>query len=697
MTRCRPAVACTLSLLALGTIALAAPGGGTAERRPLALDDLSQIRAVSDAEISPDGTWVAYTVSVVDAKQDAFDDDVWMSSWDGQKNLRLTTSKESENTPRFSPDGIYLAFLSGREDDDGEDQIWLLNRSGGEAEQVTSFKGGVTDYVWSPDGKRLAVIALDPDPNAADASKTKDDKIGDHGAGDDKPGDDKDDKKTPPPIVIDRFQFKEDIAGYLGKRRHHLYLFDLATRKAETLTPGDHDELLPAFSPDGKSIAFVTKRGPDPDRHDNWDIYLIDARTGAAARPVTTNDVADDDPSWESRPAWSPDGKSIAYLQGGPQKLIYYAVDKLAVIPVAGGAPRLLTADLDRTVTKPRFSADGASIIFLLEDDRSVHLARIPAAGGKIERLTSGRRILESFDLSRNGRIAAQVSTPSAPTELFAVEGSDLRPLSRQNDPLLAKLKLGATEEISFKSKDGTVVDGLYVKPPDWQQGKRYPTILQIHGGPVGQFGNEFMDEWQLFAANGYVVVGANPRGSSGRGQEYCKAIYADWGNKDAQDVLAAVDHLTDKGIADPNHLGVGGWSYGGILTNYVIAQDTRFKAATSGASISNILAGYGTDMYIREYEQELGVPWKNPEAWTRLSFPFLHADKIVTPTLFLGGDKDFNVPLLNSEQMYQALKSLGRDTQLIIYPGQFHGLSKPSYIKDRYERYLAWFGAHLK
>jgi dipeptidyl aminopeptidase/acylaminoacyl peptidase len=192
------------------------------------------------------------------------------------------------------------------------------------------------------------------------------------------------------------------------------------------------------------------------------------------------------------------------------------------------------------------------------------------------------------------------------------------------------------------------------------------------------------------------VVVAANPRGSSGRGEVFAKAIYADWGNKDAQDVLAAVDYVVSRGIADPVRLGIGGWSYGGMLTNYTIAQDTRFKAAVSGASISNILAGYGTDEYTRDYEAELGTPWVNFDTWFRISFPFFHADRIVTPTLFMCGDKDFNVPLLNSEQMYQALRSLGRDTQLIIYPGQYHEIKKPSFLSDRLERSLAWYDKYL-
>jgi dipeptidyl aminopeptidase/acylaminoacyl peptidase len=204
------------------------------------------------------------------------------------------------------------------------------------------------------------------------------------------------------------------------------------------------------------------------------------------------------------------------------------------------------------------------------------------------------------------------------------------------------------------------------------------------------------MLEWQLLAASGNAVVAANPRGSSGRGEAFSKAIFADWGNKDVEDVVAAVDHALASGIGDPERLGIGGWSYGGILTNYVIARETRFKAATSGAGISNILAGYGTDMYVRDYEAELGPPWVKPDVWIKLSYPFLHADRITTPTLFLCGEKDFNVPLLNSEQMYQALRSLGRDTQLVIYPGQYHGLTRPSFVRDRYERYLAWYAGHL-
>jgi dipeptidyl aminopeptidase/acylaminoacyl peptidase len=663
-------------LVSLSAGATAAQTGA----RKVTLDDLYRLREISDPEISPDGAWVAYTVSAPDTAKDASDSDVWMTSWDGQRNVRLTTSKTSEHMPRWSPDGRYLAFLSSREDAREIDQIWLLNRTGGEAERITDLPGGVSDYVWSPDGKRLALIASDADPDSATVTSDTT-------------------QRTHRPIVIDRFQFKSDETGYLDNRRDHLYVFDLETRKAVLITPGEYTEEAPAWSPDGKSIAFVSKRRPEFDRTDNWDLYRVEASPGAPPRQLTTFDGPDMDPDWENHPpSWSPDGKSVAYVQGGPLKLLYYAGQKVAVVPSVGGPPRLLTGSLDRNPHSPTFSADGASVLFLLEDDRVTHLARVPASGGPVERLVEGRQVVSDFSVGPQGKVAVLASTPAQPAEIFAVEGGRLRKITGQNDKWLAEVRLGAVEEIGFRSKDGTEVHGFMVKPPDYRPGQRYPTILRIHGGPVWQFYNDFANfDWQLLAANGYVVVAANPRGSSGRGEKFSTAIWADWGNKDGQDVLAAVDFAVAQGIADPNRLGVGGWSYGGILTDQVIARDQRFKAAISGAGIANALAGYGTDQYVREYEAELGTPWQNTAAYLKVSYPFLHADRIVTPTLFLCGDKDFNVPLLNSEQMYQALRSLGRETQLVIYPGEHHEIRKPSYQRDRLQRYVDWYGRHLK
>ena len=667
-------------LLVLAILVAHGAGAQEAGRRKLTLDDLYRMRSVSGPEISPDGAWVAYTVSVPDTAEDQADSDIWMTSWEGGRSVRLTSSKASEHAPRWSPDGRFLSFLSGRDDSRQVDQVWLLNRTGGEAQRITDLPGGVSEYAWSPDGKRLALIVSDPDPDSSATSS-------DSGR-----------RSTPPPIVLDRFQFKQDETGYLDKRRDHLYLFDLATRRAELLTPGAYDETAPAWSPDGRSIAFVSKRRPEFDRTNNWDLYVVDAVAGAAPRQLTTFEGPDMDPDWVSRPpAWSPDGKFLAYIQGGPLRLIYYAGLKLAIVPASGGAARVITQTLDRNVLSPAWSSDGQSILFLLEDDRVTDLASIPAAGGKIQRLTQGRGSVSDFSSGPSGKVAVLASTTAEPAEVFALESGRLRELSRQNRQWLASVRLAPVEEISFKSRDGTPINGFLVRPLDYRPGTRVPTVLRIHGGPVYQFSNEFDFGWQLLAAEGFAVVAANPRGSSGRGEKFSTAIWADWGNKDGQDVLAAVDYAVARGIADPERLGVGGWSYGGILTNQVIARDRRFKAAISGSGQSNALAGYGTDQYIREYEAELGKPWSNPEAWIRVSFPFFHAERIVTPTLFLCGEKDFNVPLLNSEQMYQALRSLGRETQLVIYPGEYHEIRTPSYRRDRLRRYLDWYGRYLK
>src|SRR6266550_672769 len=348
----------------------------SAPSQPFSLDDVLRVRDVREPEISPDGAWVAYTVSTSDTTEDQNKSAVWMASWDGTRNVRLTTSKPGESTPRWSPDGRWLAFLSSREDE--HTQLWLLDRLGGEGRKATTQPRDVDDYVWAPDGKRVALVAEDPDTA--------------------KP-------KTPPPIVIDRFQFKQDEGGYLGKRRRHLYVLDVESGKTTMLTSGDYDELLPAWSPDGKALVFVSKRRPDFDRDSNWDLYVIDAGGGGAApRQLTTFDGPDNDPDTESRPTWSPDGRSIAYLQGGPLKLIYYAVQKLAVVPAAGGAPRILTAALDRNVASPAWSGDGASITFLLEDDRTVGVARVPAAGGTIERIVSGPRVVSAFTAGEKGK-----------------------------------------------------------------------------------------------------------------------------------------------------------------------------------------------------------------------------------------------------------------------------------------------------
>jgi len=650
---------------------LSATVAAAAERRSLTADDINALRDVGDPQVSPDGEWVAYTVRTTDPVKDKRITHLWMTSWDGSRSLQLTQSEHSESTPRWSPDGKYISFLTARGGDEEPEQVWLLDRTGGEASPLTGFNGDVIDYAWSPDGKRLALIVADEDPNKK--KKGEED-------------------KTPPSIVIDRYYFKEDETGYLGTQRQHLYVFDVATRQAEILTPGRYDEGWPSWSPDGRQLAFFSKRTGDPDRSNEFGLYVMSPEPGATPRLLTTFQGDSGDVSSMSPPSWRPDGRELAFVAAGDPKLIYYSTHHLAVVSSSGGEPRILTRALDRNVLSPVWARNGRSIYFLIEDDRNQHLARINTGNNEIERLVDGRRETSEFDIGGKDRIAVLDGIVEAPDAVYAFEEHRYRRLTHHNDEWLGLVKLGSTEEISYASKDGTRINGFIVKPPDYRPGHRYPTLLWLHGGPVSQYASSFSTPWQIFASAGYVVLGVNPRGSSGRGEAFSTAIYADWGNKDVEDVLGAVDYAVKQGVADPDRLGVGGWSYGGMLTNYVIAQDTRFKAATSGAGISNILAGYGTDQYIRDYEAELGRPWEHPETWMRVSFPFFHASRIVTPTLFLCGEKDFNVPLLNSEQMYQALRSLGVETQLVIYPGQHHGIVKPSYIKDRMQRYLDWY-----
>ena len=653
---------------------------------PFGPADLLQERGVSEPVISPDGRWVAYLGSETDTAKDAFNTELWLASWDGSKNTRLTHTSQSESQPRWSPDGRRLAFLvarpavAGKDDPDAKGkeadaitQIWLLDRDGGEPEQLTAFAGPVADFAWSPDGQQIAVIAWDED-----SRKTKDPDA------------------TAPPIVLDRYYFKEDYTGYVGPEHKHLYLFDVATRKATRLTTSNNDETRPAWSPDGRQLAFLGRESADPDRGSRFTMFVMPPAAGAVPRRLVEFQGETGDSAWMSAPQWSPDGKRIAYTAGGDPKLIYYATYGPWVIDAAGGTPKKLAAALDRNLTQPRWTGDGKSLYLLLEDDRNQQLVSVAIADDRLRAVTTGRREVAAFSVGSGNRIALLQSTVDRPAEVFALERDGLRPLSRQNDDWLAARHIAATEEISVRSRDGARISGFIVKPHDWKKGRKYPAILSIHGGPVAQYANTWMAEWQVLAAAGYVVIAANPRGSSGRGQDFSTAIYADWGVKDSEDVLAAVDYAVKQGIADPKRLGVGGWSYGAILTNQVIARDSRFKAAISGAGASNAFAGYGTDMYIREYEAELGRPWENPEAYMNVSYPFFHAGKISTPTLFLCGERDFNVPLLNSEQMYQALKSRGIDTRLVIYPGQFHGFDVPSYIEDRMRRYLDWYGRYL-
>ncbi|WP_138992076.1 S9 family peptidase [Larkinella sp. C7] len=639
----------------------------TPAKRPIVPSDILRLQNITDPQVSPDGQWVAYTLSTVDKDKDKRNSDVWMISWDGKQSVQLTSSPDGESSPRWSPDGRFISFVATR-NGDKDSQLWLLDRRGGEGKKLTDLKGELEEYEWAPNGKTVALVIRDKD--YSDSAKTK----------------------IRTPYVIDRHHFKEDRKGYLDRRAAHLYVFDVESKKLDTLTAGTYDETAPVWSPDSRQIAFVSNRSADPDKNENTDLFVIEARAKAPMKQLTTW------PGVDNNPVWSPDGAQIAYLRStASTNFIMYDQPVLAVISADGGEPKLISAALDRPVRNPRWSVDGKSIAVLVDDDRRTYVGAYELASGKLNRVAHDDCAYADLEQNPKGGWATLMSKPQLPAELYAVENGNVRRLTTIQDAFVAPLQLATVEGFTSRSKDGTQVENMLFKPANVSAGQKMPTILFIHGGPVGQDNFGFDLSRQILAGGGYVVAGVNYRGSSGRGLAFCKAIYGDWGNKEVADILGATDYLVAKGIADPAKLGIGGWSYGGILTNYIIATDQRFKAAASGAGSSLQMTMYGSDQYVNQYENELGTPWKNTDKWLKVSYPFLKADRIKTPTQFMGGEKDFNVPIAGSEQMYQALKSLGVPTQLIIYPGQFHGLSVPSYQTDRFDRYLKWFDQYLK
>ena len=641
-------------------------------------EDIYSIKDITLSDVSEDGNGIVFITSQAENKYDGFKNTLYFLDTHKGKKVKLLESYGSKgmnfSSIKFSSNSKSIFFLSSGMKTSGKEsnQIWSLNLSNRVKRKVTNFDGDISDYDVSDDGKTIAFIGQ-------------------------RSSDKKADTKTPSPIVIDRYQFKRDYEGFLGPNRDHLFIFDTQSRKVEQITSGQKDHLYPSISPNGENIAYMTKEG-DFDRHNNWEIFIKNIKGEESHRKLLSNNGEDISTSYPSRPEWSPDGEKIAYLHGGDHSMLWYALQEVSIIDVETGDIDFITQGFDRNTSLPQWSGDGQNIFFILEDNMKSQLMKYSLLDNTTKKITPDNMYLSGYAQSyhvTDDEIIFQSSTSEIPSEIYHLKEDQINPITSVNEQFIKNKLIGSTELISFQSFDGLTINGMMIKPPNFDSKKKYPLMIRIHGGPVSQYGRYFDFDWQLFASNNYVVIVTNPRGSSGRGFEFQKSIFAEWGIEDSKDISAALDFALDLGYIDENKLGIGGWSYGGMLTNYVIAKDNRFHAATSGAGISNILSGFGHDHYIREYIIELGTPWDNLDAWLNVSHPFLSADEIVTPTLFLVGEKDWNVPLIGSEQMYQALKHLEIPTQLIIYPNEHHGLSKPSYIKDRLDRYLDWHGKY--
>jgi len=636
---------------------------------PFGIDHYLALGTVDEIAVSPDGSYVAYTLSTKDLDEDAYTDAVWVQPADGSDAFRVSAKGAGSTSPQWSPDGRYLAVLSDRDEDIS--QIWLYDRRGGDAQALTALPQGIDSYQWAPDSQKLLFVAEDATP--ADL--------------------DEEEPPNPRPWVVDRLQFKEDYTGYLDRYRTHVYVVDLASREPAQVTFGDYEDSEPAWAPDSRHIAFVSNRTPEPDSNRNTELWIVDtaAKPGTAPRQLTSSDAA------EASPSWSPDGRTIACTSTVPGALPIYAIPRPTLVDVATGAMRHFDAFPETAVYEPRFSADGEAIFGYTESGGEQELVRIDTASGRVTRLTGGGEVVTDYDIGPDDALYAVVAMPQAPGEIFALRPDGLQKLSRVNDAVLAGFSPSRVEKHNYRSSDGTLLDTFVVFPPDYKPGRKYPGLLYIHGGPMAQWDARFESESRLLAGRGYVVILPNPRGSWGYGQAFAEAIYRDWGGIDYDDVMASMDFAIDKGWVDPKRTAVYGWSYGGMMTNHVITKTDRFRAAITGASATLYVANYGHDQYQRWWEEELGLPWlaENREHWDKIT-PFWSLDKVVTPTLVVGGEDDWNVPIQNSEQLYIALKRRGVPTELVVYPGEGHILSVPSYERHLYEQYFRWLDRYV-
>lgn len=644
--------------------------------------DVFELEYASDPQVSPDGSRIVYVRNFMDVMTDQRRSNLWIVNADGSRHRPLTSGNRDISSPRFSPDGNRIAYISSS---DGQAQIHCRWMDTGEEARLTNLTSKAANLTWSPDGRWLAFTMLVPDvPEPLVKMPDKPE-----GA-----------EWAEPLRVIRKVNYRFDGEGYLKDGYHHLFLLPADGGTARQLTDGPyHHRERPAWTPDGKAVVFSANRNPDWQFDPrNSDLYELEIASGHI-RPLTDRHGPD------TSPAVSPDGKQIAYV-GYDDRLQGYQVSGLYVMNCDGGPPRLVTERFDRGVEDPVWSRDGKGI-YIQYDDRGTTKVGFVSLEGEVVELAEnvggtsiGRPYASgSFSVGGDGVFAFTHSQPEHPADVAVGrrDGSVPRRLTMLNEDLLAHKTLGEIEELWYDSFDGRKIQGWIVRPPGFDANKKYPLILEIHGGPFANYGARFSAEVQLYAAAGYVVLYTNPRGSTGYGEEFGNLIHHAYPGHDYDDLMAGVDTLVASGYVDPARLFVTGGSGGGILTSWIVGKTGRFRAAVAAKPVINWYSfALTTDAYPYFYKYWFpGPPWEHAEHYLKRS-PLSLVGNVTTPTMLLTGEVDYRTPISESEQFYQALKLRKIDTALVRVPGASHGIaSRPSLLIAKVAHILKWFAMH--